>query len=132
LTERTINAPRAFPPKRMQEFGIYPAPAGNGLIVTEPMGYLDFLSLQKRAKFVLTDSGGVQEETTFFNVPCLTLRENTERPITVAEGTNRLIGLEKEAILRESAALLDGRKSAGRVPKFWDGQVADRILKVLS
>jgi UDP-N-acetylglucosamine 2-epimerase (non-hydrolysing) len=118
---------------RMREFGMAAGGEGpgRGVRVVEPMGYLDFLRLQKDAKFTLTDSGGVQEETTFFGVPCLTLRENTERPVTVTEGTNRLAGLDPRAILRESLALLDGGRPSGRVPKFWDGGVAERIVGVL-
>jgi UDP-N-acetylglucosamine 2-epimerase (non-hydrolysing) len=117
--------------KRMREFGILAESDNHGLIVTEPMGYFDFLSLQKHAKFVLTDSGGVQEETTFFKVPCLTLRDNTERPITISQGTNRLVGIAGEKILEAGSKLLDGETVGGRLPKWWDEGVADRILEVL-
>jgi UDP-N-acetylglucosamine 2-epimerase (non-hydrolysing) len=117
--------------KQMKTFGIDPSSTSGGLRVTEPMGYLDFLALQKTARLVLTDSGGVQEETTFFGVPCLTLRENTERPITVAEGTNRLVPLNHQAIREAAEEALDGKSRPGRVPALWDDGVAGRIVTVL-
>ncbi len=83
------------------------------------------------ARFVLTDSGGVQEETTFFHVPCLTIRENTERPITVTLGTNTLVGTDSDTIVRESLSILNGNAKEGDVPEFWDEKVAGRIVKIL-
>jgi UDP-N-acetylglucosamine 2-epimerase (non-hydrolysing) len=80
---------------------------------------------------VLTDSGGIQEETTILGVPCLTLRENTERPVTVTQGTNTVVGSDPERIVTEALAILDSKGKAGRVPELWDGQVASRIVKVL-
>jgi len=102
-----------------------------GLIITEPIGYLDFLKLQMDAKLVLTDSGGIQEETTYLGIPCLTLRENTERPITITEGTNQLVALDKDAIIKATTDILDGEKKQGRIPKYWDGHTAERVVQVL-
>jgi UDP-N-acetylglucosamine 2-epimerase (non-hydrolysing) len=137
VNEISSDLPVVFPAhprtqKQMKEFGLSAATGAGRLILTEPMGYLDFLSLQKGARLVLTDSGGVQEETTFFGVPCLTLRENTERPITVREGTNRLVPLNRGAIIAAAAEVLDkGARVHGKAPKFWDDGVAARILGVL-
>jgi UDP-N-acetylglucosamine 2-epimerase (non-hydrolysing) len=105
--------------------------SAGGIIVHEPLGYLDFLHLMSQAKFVLTDSGGVQEETTILGLPCLTLRENTERPVTIVEGTNTLVGSSEELILAEVAKILAGQGKQGRIPQFWDGQAAPRIVEVL-
>jgi len=101
------------------------------LIITEPIGYLDFMKLQMNAKFILTDSGGIQEESTFFGVPCLTLRENTERPITITEGTNQLVPLDSQSIIQYSMDVLNGKVKTGCVPKYWDGNTAERVVKVL-
>lgn len=104
-------------------------PAGIHMIA--PLGYLEFLSLQKRAAFVLTDSGGVQEETTALGVPCLTLRENTERPYTVSHGTNKIVGLDPERIHKEVYKLLSGEVRLKAAPKLWDGRAAERIVRIL-
>lgn len=101
------------------------------LLLTEPLGYFDFLRLQARARFVLTDSGGVQEETTVLGVPCLTLRENTERPITITRGTNRLVGTDPKRILGQVERLLNGSGPPRRVPPLWDGRAAERLVRVL-
>ncbi len=82
------------------------------------------------AKFVLTDSGGIQEETTYFGIPCLTVRPNTERPITIVEGTNELVGLSAEKIMAESVKILKGNFKKGRIPQFWDGRTAERIVQI--
>ena len=103
-----------------------------GIHMVPPLGYLDFLHLEKEAAFVLTDSGGVQEETTALGVPCLTLRENTERPLTVTEGTNKIVGLNPERIRREVNDVLAGNSKRGRVPVLWDGRAAQRIVRILS
>jgi UDP-N-acetylglucosamine 2-epimerase (non-hydrolysing) len=100
------------------------------VLLTEPLGYLDFLSLVAHARIVLTDSGGVQEETTALGISCLTLRENTERPITVTDGTNRLVGTDTAAIVSGFQEALDGRCSA-RIPELWDGKTSVRITKVV-
>ena len=99
------------------------------LKLIEPIGYHDSLWLAQNALFVLTDSGGLQEETTYFRTPCLTLRPNTERPITISLGTNQLTSLER--LSEDIKAVLAGKHRRGRVPKFWDGRTAERILKVL-
>jgi UDP-N-acetylglucosamine 2-epimerase (non-hydrolysing) len=101
------------------------------LRMVPPVGYLDFLALQAHAALVLTDSGGIQEETTVLGVPCLTLRENTERPITVAQGTNRVVGQDPERIVREAFRALDDGAAPVRVPDLWDGRAAERIADVL-
>ncbi len=101
------------------------------LRICEPQGYLQFLRLQERAALVITDSGGIQEETTFLGVPCLTLRDTTERPITVTVGTNKLIGRRPERLHQEVRAVLAGERKAGRVPPLWDGCSADRIANCL-
>lgn len=101
------------------------------VILTEPMGYLDFLQLYSNSRLVMTDSGGIQEETTALGIPCLTLRDNTERPITVTQGTNRLVGNNPEVIRREAEAALDRGPQNISIPKFWDGKTAGRILEAL-
>ena len=100
-------------------------------LLAEPLGYLEFLALQRDAALVITDSGGIQEETTYLGVPCLTLRDNTERPITVTEGTNLLIGHDLERLHREIGEILAGRAKRGRIPDRWDGRASQRIARVL-
>ncbi len=102
-----------------------------GMILTEPLGYLDFLCLLDHARLVLTDSGGIQEETTILGVPCLTLRPNTERPVTVTQGTNQVIGSSPERIVAASLEVLEGRSKEGQRPELWDGHAAERIVGVL-
>ena len=115
--------------ERIRSLGFQPGP---GLALREPLGYLDFLGLMDQASFVLTDSGGIQEETAALGVACLTLRANTERPITLTEGTNRLLGTDPRAIVPAAAALLDGDAPAARCPALWDGHAGQRIAKVLA
>ena len=103
-----------------------------GLHATPPLGYLDMLALMEHARLVLTDSGGVQEETTYLGVPCLTLRDTTERPATVIEGTNRVIGTRPERVLAEIERVLDGDRPPPRRPPLWDGRAAERIAEVLA
>jgi UDP-N-acetylglucosamine 2-epimerase (non-hydrolysing) len=101
-----------------------------GLMIMDPVGYLDFLALEADARLVFTDSGGVQEETTVLGVPCLTLRDNTERPITISEGTNRLVGHDPDRIVAEARRVLrDGVER--RSPRLWDGKAGDRIAEVI-
>jgi UDP-N-acetylglucosamine 2-epimerase (non-hydrolysing) len=117
---------------RLESFGLFERVVRRESVrVTEPLGYLDFLALMDGARLVFTDSGGIQEETTALGVPCFTFRENTERPITVTEGTNRLIGLSPERLEEALEELLAGRGAEGRVPELWDGKAAERILSVL-
>jgi len=97
-----------------------------------PLGYLDFLSLMSEAKVVLTDSGGIQEETTILGVPCITLRDNTERPVTLTDGTNVLVGSDPERIVREFKRILSGSPRCFSSPQYWDGNAARRILHILS
>jgi UDP-N-acetylglucosamine 2-epimerase (non-hydrolysing) len=118
--------------KQVREFGFAERLAAMpDLRVTEPLGYLEFLNLMANARLVLTDSGGIQEETTILGVPCLTLRENTERPVTVAQGMNAIVGCDPHRIVGEALAILDGEGKAGRVPELWDGRAAERIMDVL-
>jgi UDP-N-acetylglucosamine 2-epimerase (non-hydrolysing) len=101
------------------------------VLLAPPVGYLEFLHLMSEAKLVLTDSGGIQEETTALGVPCLTLRDNTERPITVTQGTNQLVGSDPDKILAAAKAILSGESKRGRVPDLWDGAAASRIIDIL-
>ena len=96
-----------------------------------PVGYLDFLCLLSKCALALTDSGGIQEETTALGVPCLTLRENTERPITISQGTNLLVGTDPAKIVAAARNVLSGKGKAGRIPPLWDGQAAQRIVEIL-
>lgn len=99
--------------------------------VTEPLGYLEFLKLMSEARLVLTDSGGIQEESTVLNVPCLTLRESTERPVTIALGTNHLVGTDPDRILRAYREVISGNARPHHIPPGWDGHAAERIVKVI-
>ena len=101
------------------------------LWITEPLGYLEFLALQSKARFVITDSGGIQEETTYLGVPCLTVRDNTERPVTITMGTNVLVGREMERLLDEVDQILSGKSKSAQVPPLWDGHAAERIADVI-
>jgi UDP-N-acetylglucosamine 2-epimerase (non-hydrolysing) len=101
------------------------------LRLIDPVGYLDFLCLLSKATIVLTDSGGIQEETTALGVPCLTLRENTERPITISQGTNLLVGTDPAKIVAAAKDTLSGKSKAGRIPPLWDGRAAERIVEIL-
>ena len=104
----------------------------DNLILIEPLGYLNFLYLMSNSKLVLTDSGGIQEETTVLGVPCVTLRNNTERPVTVSQGTNLIISTDKTKILEKSLGVIDGTiKVKNKIPELWDGKAAERIVKVL-
>ena len=118
--------------RQLEEFGLAGGgePRG-GLRLVEPLGYLDFLRLYSGARLVLTDSGGIQEETTALGIPCLTLRENTERPVTVEMGTNRVVGTDAERIVSEAEAALARGRAGARVPPLWDGRAAGRVLDAL-
>jgi UDP-N-acetylglucosamine 2-epimerase (non-hydrolysing) len=134
LDELSSRIPVLFPAhprtlERIRAGGIQP---GTSLTLTPPLGYLDFLSLMTAARFVLTDSGGIQEETTALGVPCLTLRANTERPITISEGTNRLLGADPASIVPAAKALLDGGHPEPRCPALWDGKAGQRIAAAVA
>ena len=106
--------------------------AMSNFILLEPVGYLDFLCLMNNAALVMTDSGGIQEETTILGVPCMTLRENTERPVTITEGTNRLVHVTAEDILRKYRQIMNEGPKYRKIPKFWDGKAAERIAKIIA
>jgi UDP-N-acetylglucosamine 2-epimerase (non-hydrolysing) len=140
LTEIAREIPIVFPihprtRKRIEQFGLEryfgKGRPVQGIWLTEPLGYLEFLHLNMNARMVLTDSGGLQEETTVLGVPCITLRHNTERPITCLQGTNQVVGNGKEAILTAARRVLSGHIPARRVPEKWDGRAAERIVEVL-
>jgi UDP-N-acetylglucosamine 2-epimerase (non-hydrolysing) len=103
-----------------------------GMRLVDPLGYLDFLHCMSNAKVVITDSGGIQEETTALGVPCITVRDNTERPVTVTEGTNVVVGRDPDAMLQEALAALEGRSKAGGLPALWDGKASRRIVEILA
>lgn len=113
--------------KRIADFGLN---AGQ-LQLLDPLPYVDFLGLQSRATVVITDSGGIQEETTYLGVPCLTVRENTERPVTVSLGTNILIGRDPDKLRSELSRILAGRAKKGTIPPLWDGRTGERIADLL-
>jgi len=118
--------------KMLQVFGLEEkVQQAANLKLTDPLGYLDFLKLMTHAKLVLTDSGGIQEETTVLGIPCITMRENTERPITVEVGTNIVIGNAPDRIVEESFRILAGHGKKGTLPELWDGHAAERIVRVL-
>jgi UDP-N-acetylglucosamine 2-epimerase (non-hydrolysing) len=114
--------------QRIAQFGL----DVKGVQVCDPVGYLEFLALQRRATVVITDSGGIQEETTYLGVPCLTMRENTERPITVAVGTNTLVGSDMNRLQAELFNILNGRGKKGAVPPLWDGHASERIAEIVA
>lgn len=119
---RTLKMISAF--KMMKDFECI-----ENLIITEPLGYLDFMNLTANAGYVLTDSGGIQEETTYLRIPCLTLRENTERPITAEIGTNVICGLNVKRIEKAIREIESGKFKKGKIPPKWDGKAAERIVK---
>jgi UDP-N-acetylglucosamine 2-epimerase (non-hydrolysing) len=112
---------------RIAQFGLN----ADRLHLLEPVPYIEFLALQKRATAVITDSGGIQEETTYLQLPCLTLRSNTERPITVTMGTNTLVGQDSRKLALALSAILEGRGKRGSIPPLWDGHAGERIAGVL-
>jgi UDP-N-acetylglucosamine 2-epimerase (non-hydrolysing) len=114
--------------RRIADFGI----DVSQLDLREPLPYIEFLALQRRATAVVTDSGGIQEETTYLKVPCLTLRNNTERPVTVTMGTNILVGQDGTMLRAELTKILQGKQKQGTVPPLWDGHAGERIAEILS
>jgi len=144
LAEVGKNIPVVFPvhprtKKRLAEFGFLDKfssafktpPAERGILLIDPVKYTEFLALEMKSLFVLTDSGGIQEETTFLGVPCLTLRNNTERPVTLEVGTNILVGTDPHRIIEESAKILRGEGKKGAIPELWDGKASHRIAKII-
>jgi UDP-N-acetylglucosamine 2-epimerase (non-hydrolysing) len=134
LDSLSETLPLIFPvhPRTRQKWSARLEQCNRNLRVIAPLGYLEFLALQKNARVVITDSGGIQEETTYLGTPCLTLRENTERPITVTLGTNVLIGRDWELLRKHFHEALKGaRKKVGCIP-LWDGNAAERIADILS
>lgn len=118
--------------KMLDTFGLTDKAFSNpDLIITDPIGYLDFLQLMQNAKMILTDSGGIQEETTYLKIPCMTIRPNTERPVTIDLGTNILVGSDSDKIIQESKKIIAGDTKDGVIPDLWDGHAAERIVKVL-
>lgn len=117
----------------MKKFGLWADFSSiNGLILTGPQGYLEFLKLMANASLILTDSGGIQEETTYLQVPCLTIRDSTERPVTVELGTNQLLpGLDPDLVKQKMEEILSGKTKKGSIPALWDGHAAERIATIL-
>ena len=141
LAEIATHLPIVFPihprtRKMVEQFGLgayfSTGDRPQGLWMTEPLGYLEFLHLNMHAAMVITDSGGLQEETTVLGVPCITLRNNTERPITCEVGTNVIVGNRRDDILHSATRLLSGDMPRGNVPEKWDGKAAERIVDVLN
>jgi UDP-N-acetylglucosamine 2-epimerase (non-hydrolysing) len=116
--------------QRIADFGLHAA-EGSGVRFTEPLSYLGFLGLEAKATVVITDSGGIQEETTYLGVPCITMRENTERPVTVTMGTNILVGRDLNRLQAEVRSILSGDRKSSRVPPLWDGRASERIAKTI-
>jgi UDP-N-acetylglucosamine 2-epimerase (non-hydrolysing) len=137
LTALTTIAERAmvvFPvhPRTRKQLESFPdALSHPAMLVTEPLGYLEFAGLQKEAALVVTDSGGIQEETTYLGIPCLTVRENTERPVTCEVGTNTLVGHDAVRLVAEAEQILGGRVRKGRIPSRWDGKASERVADAI-
>ena len=134
LNDLSRELPLIFPvhPRTRQKWSARLEQCNPNLQVIDPLGYLEFLALQKNAKVVITDSGGIQEETTYLGTPCLTLRENTERPITVTLGTNVLVGHDWNLLRKHFHLALRGERGNGSGPPLWDGRAANRIADILS
>jgi len=137
LSRISQRTPLLFPvhprtESRIAAAGLESSIAKSRIRVIPPQGYLEMLGLMKDARVVLTDSGGIQEETTALGVPCITLRENTERPITVAQGTNTVVGTDVDAIMSCYEDILDSGGKRGRVPDLWDGEAAVRIVRIIN
>lgn len=133
LQKISTSVPLIFPahPRTMQRIREFELTIPDQIELIEPLSFMEFLNLWKDADVVLTDSGGLQEETTALRVPCLTLRENTERPITITKGSNRIVGTDPDLIVRECTKILEGPNSVFETPDLWDGRAASRIVDVL-
>jgi UDP-N-acetylglucosamine 2-epimerase (non-hydrolysing) len=127
------DIPIVFPvhPRTRQRLAQLELVLSDRVQLIEPLGYLDFLALESHATLVITDSGGVQEETTFLRVPCLTVRENTERPITVTQGSNLLVGQNTEQLRQKAAEVLSRKGVHGQIPPLWDGKASERIAAII-
>lgn len=133
LSDIAADAPVIFPVhprtrERLAQMGMTGNPR---LLLTEPLGYLEFLALQRDAALVITDSGGIQEETTYLGVPCLTVRDNTERPVTITIGTNELVGRDVGRLRARAKGILAGEGRRGAIPPLWDGRAGERIAEIL-
>lgn len=140
LGEIAEKIPIVFPvhprtAKMIEEFGlgglVYNGEGDAGFRCTEPLGYLEFLHLCMHSRMILTDSGGIQEESTVLGIPCITMRENTERPITCISGTNVIVGNDREKILSAAMGVLNGKARSGSIPEKWDGRAGERIVEIL-
>jgi len=116
----------------LEKFGLWNEVQNSNIILTEPVGYIDFMQLISNSLGVITDSGGIQEETTFMQVPCLTIRPNTERPVTSDIGSNTLLPLDQEKILSYVSQIIDGTYKKGEIPEKWDGNATNRIVEVIA
>ena len=117
--------------KNLEQHGLA-SKLDTGILLLDPIGYIDFLALTRSAELVITDSGGIQEETTFLGVQCLTVRNNTERPVTVSVGTNQLIGTDLQKVELAAGRVLSGDRKKGNIPPLWDGNTAKRIVQILA
>lgn len=133
LRDVSARIPLVFPvhPRTKANLERFGLDLGSRVIMTRPLSYMDFLNLWRDAVFVMTDSGGLQEETTALGVPCITVRENTERPITVDEGTNVVAGTDPDRVMEEVSRILQGGGKRGKKPALWDGMAAERIASIL-
>jgi UDP-N-acetylglucosamine 2-epimerase (non-hydrolysing) len=134
LKEISAELPLIFPvhPRTQGNLVNFGIDLGPNITLVGPQAYMAFLNLWKDAAVVLTDSGGLQEETTALGVPCITIRENTERPVTIDEGSNVLVGTDPARIVLEVRKVLRGEGKQGRRPHLWDGKAAERIVKILA
>lgn len=133
LENIAVHAPVIFPvhPRTRERIARFSIPHER-TVLSEPLTYLPFLGLQRHAAVVVTDSGGIQEETTYLGIPCLTMRANTERPVTVTVGTNQLLGYDTDKLQREVTRVLEGNGKKGSIPELWDGRASERIADVLT
>ena len=131
LKELSAEVPLVFPCHPRTRARLRDALDGSAVRRTEPLGYLDFTALVEQSSIVLTDSGGLQEETTWHGIPCVTIRENTERPITVEQGSNVLAGTDPARILSHAREALAADASTFRIPELWDGETSDRVVAEL-
>jgi UDP-N-acetylglucosamine 2-epimerase (non-hydrolysing) len=136
ISQLSIQMPVVFPVhprtrKRIAEFGLNDFCENEQIKLCNPLGYFEFMKLVKSSKAVITDSGGIQEETTFLGVPCLTIRQNTERPVTITCGTNTLLDLDVDLVVKNIEIILQNKYKTGRVPDLWDGKATERIVEII-